>query len=97
MAGGGFQVMDDLREYKRVQLAKDFKLSLAVMVSLLIILFHYLYIMKQLMDNREMTYKEIGIQFGFWGVTSSGVLYCLVSKVYPVIAGDSIESEKKNE
>lgn len=95
MAGKGFKVVTDtLHEYKTKQLAKDLKLSLAVMVSVLSILFHYVYIMKQLIDNPEMSYQELAGKFAIWLACAAGILYCFVYKVYPVIAGDPIEQRQ---
>lgn len=53
--------------------------------------------MKQYIDHPDMTYTQLGIQFGLWIVTSSGVLYCLVYKIYPVIAGNPIDDRKKSQ
>lgn len=81
------------KKYRETQLSKDLKLVVAVMVCVLLVLFHYVYIMKRLIDNPNMEWAEIGGLFALWLVNCCGSLYCLVYKVYPAIAGDSVHNK----
>lgn len=88
------------KDYREKQLSTDLKIVGSIFVATLIVLFHYAYIMKQLLDNPNMQYSQLFTQFGLFLVSSSAVLYILITKVLPAIspntATENIEKAKKN-
>ncbi|CAH6719356.1 hypothetical protein CLIB1444_02S06612 [[Candida] jaroonii] len=89
-----------LKDYKEKQLSTDLKIVGSIFIATLIVLFHYAYIMKQLLDNPSMEYSQLFIQFSLFLITSSAVLYILITKVLPAVSPNSttenIEKAKKN-
>ncbi|WEJ92666.1 hypothetical protein PSN45_000121 [Yamadazyma tenuis] len=88
---------DSLKEYWDTQLVKDLKLCGAVMISVLLVLFHYVYVMKKLLDNPEMSYGELALNFGIWATTAAGIIYGFIYKVHPLLSQSIVPSDKKND
>lgn len=86
---------DSFRNYRQSQLSSDAKLIGCVFVTTLTVLFHYLYVMKGLLDDPEMSYQQLALNFLLWAVTTIGVIYTMMYKVYPLLTKEKATDLQK--
>lgn len=75
---------------------QDVTFSLAGFLTILIILTHYAWIMRQLVLYRDISTLKIAIYFLVLALNISGLLYLLVKVIYKKVYGEE-GNEKKNQ
>lgn len=86
-----------IAEYVGEDNMKDIKLSLAAFVAIVVMIFHYAYIMKQMITDVEMSSQTMYTHFALFGVTVVVSIAILVKYAYPRIYADNISEEKKKQ
>lgn len=76
---------------------KDIKFAGAAFVAIVVMIFHYAWIVRQMLMDFEMPTRTIYIHFGFFGVTVIACIAVLVKYVYPRIYTQVVSEEKKTQ
>ncbi|CUM46156.1 uncharacterized protein AC631_04593 [Debaryomyces fabryi] len=73
---------------------KDFKFALSGSIVMILILFHYAWIMKRLIMNRYLSIWWIITYFGIFGANVLTLGYVLLFVLYPIIYKEEIEQDR---
>lgn len=76
---------------------QDTAFALAGFLTIILILTHYAWIMRQLVVNRDLTTEQIVVYFVLLGFTVVGSLVFLMKVVYKRIYGADIDLSKKEQ
>lgn len=77
------------------KLTKDIKMCLSTLVCVMLVLVHYVWVMKQLIDYPDLGIYKMFLIFGLWGVNFVATVYCWMFKIYPTIYCDDADYEKE--
>lgn len=83
-----------LEEYIGADNLKDIKFAGAAFVAIVILIFHYAWIMRQMVMNPQMSTLTLYTYFGMYGVTLVVMVTVLLKYVYPRIYTEVSEEKK---
>lgn len=73
---------------------KDIKFSFSGFIVLVLILFHYAWIMKKLLINPYIPTQTIVMYFAIFGANVVFLVYVLLYVIYPIVFKEEIEEER---
>lgn len=76
---------------------KDVKFGIITFIAMCAVLFHYAWIMRQLLTNRDITYEKGTTYFVVLGINCYVMGYIVLKKAYPIIYKEEIANEKKEQ
>lgn len=86
-----------ITEYMGEDNLKDIKFSFAAFLAILVMIFHYAWIMRQMLRDFDMPSRTMYAHFGVFGITVVSTITVLVKYAYPRIYTQVVSEEKKKQ
>ncbi|ODV77977.1 uncharacterized protein CANTADRAFT_23088 [Suhomyces tanzawaensis NRRL Y-17324] len=82
-------------QYLTPKLVKDIKFGIVTFVVMVVLIFHYAWIMRQLVILPELPNSTLGLYFGLFFIDVGVLGYLLLGKYYYHVYAEEIAQEKK--
>ncbi|CUM51647.1 unnamed protein product [Debaryomyces tyrocola] len=89
-----FLSIETIKENVTPKMVKDIKFAVSGSIIMILILFHYAWIMKRLLMNPYLSISWIICYFVIFGANVLSLGYVLLFVLYPIIYKEELEQEK---